>query len=136
MHLHPGRHLYRFWIEGEELDSAAFLSDPENPARAESGYASDHSVIKAVNIIVDAVGRAEPEASAETRTELLRLLAEWERRALEAEQLGLKLRYQSRDNDHPALLRDFGERRDGWSTMHSMRSVDRQVRVIALGESL
>jgi hypothetical protein len=68
--------------------------------------------------------------------ELQRLVNEWERRSREAETLGLTLRYQSSDKDYPALLCDFGERRDGWPTMHSMRSVDRTVRVIAFGENL
>jgi 1,4-alpha-glucan branching enzyme len=44
LHLPPGRHYYRFWIEGED-GSAQWLPDPENPARAESGYTSDHSVL-------------------------------------------------------------------------------------------
>jgi serine protease AprX len=43
LHLPPGRHLYRFWVEGAA--GATFLPDPENPARAESGYADDHSVL-------------------------------------------------------------------------------------------
>lgn len=43
LQLPPGRHHYRFWVEGD--DAAAFLPDPENPVRAESGYADDHSVL-------------------------------------------------------------------------------------------
>jgi serine protease AprX len=43
LHLSPGRHLYRFWVEQDS--GAVFLPDPENPARAESGYADDHSVL-------------------------------------------------------------------------------------------
>jgi serine protease AprX len=41
--LPAGRHYYRFWVEGN--DGASFLPDPENPARAESGYTDDHSVL-------------------------------------------------------------------------------------------
>jgi hypothetical protein len=98
--------------------------------------AADPAVRKAVGILLDAVAKAEPDAVAETTMELQRLVNEWERRSREAETLGLTLRYQSSDKDYPALLCDFGERRDGWPTMHSMRSVDRTVRVIAFGENL
>jgi len=45
LHLPPGRHHYRFWVEGENQAANAFLPDPENPARAESGYGSDHSLL-------------------------------------------------------------------------------------------
>jgi ATP-dependent helicase YprA (DUF1998 family) len=101
---------------------------------AGSFHATDAPVIKAVNLLLDAVHRAEPEARHETEAELKGYVAEWERRARATEALGDRLRYQSSTTDHPALLCDFGERRDGWPTMHSMRSVDRQVRVMAIGE--
>jgi 1,4-alpha-glucan branching enzyme len=45
LQLPPGCHHYRFWVEGEKPEEVAFLPDPENPARAESGYANDHSVL-------------------------------------------------------------------------------------------
>ena len=48
---------------------------------------------------------------------------------------GMRLRYHSTSNE-PALLRDFGQAREGWDAMHSMRSVDRQSRVLAIGEQL
>jgi len=98
--------------------------------------ADDRSVAKAVSILRDAVGRAEPDVLAETELELRRLVNEWDRRAKDATDVGATLRYRSSDNDYPALLCDFGERKDGWPTMHSMRSVDRSVRVIAIGETL
>ena len=44
LHLPPGHHVYRFWVEGEE-GGTTFLPDPENPARAESGYEDDHSML-------------------------------------------------------------------------------------------
>lgn len=98
-------------------------------------HAGDGAVAKAVRILLGAVTRAEPDALEDTKVELQRLANEWDRKARGAEQLGLNLRYDSSDNDHPALLCDFGEARDAWPTMHSMRSVDRAVRVIALGEA-
>jgi 1,4-alpha-glucan branching enzyme len=48
LHLHPGRHYYRFWVEGHEPSKVQFVPDPENPARSESGYDTDHSVVIAV----------------------------------------------------------------------------------------
>jgi hypothetical protein len=46
--LPPGRHPYRFWVEYDDgYDGAGgeWLPDPENPARTESGYRSDHSLL-------------------------------------------------------------------------------------------
>jgi hypothetical protein len=98
-------------------------------------HADDGAVAKAVRILLGAVTRGEPDALDDTQVELQRLVNEWDRKARRAEELGLNLRYDSSDNDHPTLLCDFGEARDAWPTMHSMRSVDRAVRVIALGEA-
>ncbi|GAA3947529.1 helicase-related protein [Actinoplanes auranticolor] len=95
---------------------------------------TDPPVAKAVRILLEAVARSEPDALSETTAEVQRLVNEWDRKARRAEDLGLNLRYDSSDNDHPVLLCEFGERRDAWPTMHSMRSVDRTVRVIAIGE--
>lgn len=97
---------------------------------------SDRPVSKAVQILMNAVQRAEPDAERGAEQELNRLVAEWDRRAEEARAGGQPLKYESSDKDYPALLKDFGERKDGWETMHSMRSVDRAVRVVAQGESL
>jgi hypothetical protein len=97
--------------------------------------AADPAVAKAVRVLLDAAARSEPDALPETTFELQRLINEWDRKARRAEELGLNLRYDSSDNDHPVLLCEFGQRRDAWPTTHSMRSVDRTVRVIALGEA-
>ena len=43
--LPPGRHGYRFWVEWSDPAVATWLPDPENPARIESGYTSDHSLL-------------------------------------------------------------------------------------------
>jgi serine protease AprX len=48
--LPPGRHHYRFWVEGDDPTAARWVPDPENPARAESGYCSDHSVLVAESV--------------------------------------------------------------------------------------
>ncbi|MEU7949788.1 helicase [Micromonospora chalcea] len=98
--------------------------------------AADPSIKKAVRILLDAVARSEPDSVGETTAEVQSLVHEWDRKAHRAKDLGLNLRYDSSDNDHPVLLCEFGERRDAWQTMRSMRSVDRNVRVVVIGEAL
>lgn len=91
---------------------------------------------KAIDILNGAVTAGEPDERLSTERSLRGLVVEWDRRARDAASRGLRLRYRSTDRDYDALLCDFGERREGWETMNSMRSVDRQVRVIAIGETL
>lgn len=91
---------------------------------------------KAVDVIQSAANEAEPTEREGTSQDLKQLVAEWDRRAVECASGGIALRYTSSDKDYPALLCQFGERREGWPTLNNMRSVDRQVRVIAMGESL
>ncbi len=95
---------------------------------------TDPLVRRAADTLLSIVQRADPDEAASTADEVQGLVLEWDRRARRAQDEGGTLRYESNDDEHPALLRDFGEARDGWSAMHSMRSVDRQVRVIARGE--
>lgn len=99
-------------------------------------HADDAAVRVAVRTLTEIASRADPEEAGAVTDDLDRLVGEWEERARNAEALGLRLKYQSSSNDSPALLCDFGEKRQGWETMHSMRSVDRQVRVLAIGESV
>lgn len=89
---------------------------------------------KAVRVLEEKVWASEPEALDDTSEDLRLLVAEWELWARQSEARGFKLLYRSTDKDRQALLCDFGQRQEGWPTLHSMRSVDRQVRVIALGE--
>lgn len=93
----------------------------------------DPAVKNAVARLVAAARIADPDEADHTERELLRFTREWQERAERAVTQGERLHYQSRDN--PALLKDFGEQGEGWPTMHSMRSVDRQVRVLAVGET-
>jgi hypothetical protein len=107
----------------------------ENDAAGD--FAADSPLTaKSVEILEKAVQSVEKKLVQDaTAQQLRKLVADWHRRARESEEQGFKLRYMSSDKDYPALLCNFGERRDGWPTMNSMRSVDRQVRVIAIGES-
>lgn len=43
--LPTGRHLYRFWLEEPATPQGQWLPDPENPAHAESGYQTSHSLL-------------------------------------------------------------------------------------------
>jgi hypothetical protein len=81
----------------------------------------DSSVRIAVRTLQDWAARADPDEAADADADLRRLAGEWEHRARTAEQSGTKLRYSSSDKDMPALLRDFGEKKEGWETMHSAR---------------
>lgn len=45
IHLPTGTHPYRFWIEQAD-GTCTWVADPENPARRESGYRQDHSLIQ------------------------------------------------------------------------------------------
>lgn len=66
---------------------------------------------------------SEPEALDDTSEDLRLLVAEWELWARQSEARGFKLLYRSTDKDRQALLCDFGQRQEGWPTLHSMRSV-------------
>ncbi len=92
-------------------------------------------VQRAVQTLLDVATHADPDEAAATEADLKQLVGQWEHRARTAAALGTPLRYDSRNSDTPALLCEFGEKREGWETTHSMRSVDRSVRVLAIGES-
>jgi hypothetical protein len=93
----------------------------------------DVAVRTAIDRLVAVARRSDPDEADATERELRRLAREWQTRAELATTRGERLLYESRDL--PALLKNFGERGGGWPTMHSMRSVDRQVRVLAMGEA-
>ncbi|WBB47438.1 helicase-related protein [Verrucosispora sp. WMMA2044] len=96
--------------------------------------ADDPLVRVAVEKLCALARKADPDEAQQVETDLRQLVDDWEHRSRRAEELGERLSYDSKNG--PALLKDFGEQRDGWALMHSMRSVDRQVRVVAVGESL
>jgi len=98
--------------------------------------ADDPAVVQAVRTLNAWAERSDPDEAEDVAADLQRLVGDWDHRARAAEALGLRLKYESSSNEAPALLCDFGEKKEGWETMHSMRSVDRQVRVLAIGETL
>ncbi len=101
--------------------------------QAGSFRADDALVKAAVRRLNDMAAAADPDEAERVAAELNRLVTEWDRRARTAVERGETLKYDSSSGE--ALLKDFGERKEGWPTMHSMRSVDRQVRVLAVGEA-
>ncbi|MEV0168276.1 helicase-related protein [Nonomuraea fuscirosea] len=92
----------------------------------------DPLVQLALDRMVQAARRADSDEAEASERELRRIAGEWHERAQAISARGEKLYYRSRD--HASLLKDFGAGGEGWPTAHSMRSVDRQVRIIAVGE--
>nr|WP_233437935.1 helicase-related protein [Agromyces laixinhei] len=99
-----------------------------------SRFESDASVVKkAVSVLSRHVRVADAREAEAVVDELTRAVEDWEIRAEDTALNGTPLKYRSRT---PAerLLKQFTEPGAGWSTMNSMRSVDRVVRVRADGE--
>jgi hypothetical protein len=77
-------------------------------------------------LLVNWSDRVEAE---ETEQEAWRLLREWDHRAKVARDGGIVLIYDHRKQDDDALLKRFGESREGWLVGDSMRSVEPNVAV-------
>jgi hypothetical protein len=82
-----------------------------------------------VATFVDLVSRSEQIESEETEEQLWLLLREWDRRARLARETGATLLYDYQKTDDEALLKRFGQRREGWLVADSMRSVEPNVAV-------
>lgn len=78
---------------------------------------------------LDMVNRSDRVEAEETEEELWRLLREWDRRAKIAREAGARLVYDRRKQDDEALLKRFGQNREGWLVADSMRSVEPNVAV-------
>jgi hypothetical protein len=115
--------LIRHGVPGMAANDAAGKLRPDHPA-----------VIQAVERLLDRVRRIDPDEGIAAARHLERLLGEWHSRAAEASQTRKPLYYSAATRQHSALLHEFGEKRPGWATLHSMRNVDRQCAVAVLGE--
>lgn len=105
------------------------------PNDAAGRFQSDHpGVREAVARLLARVRRIDPDEASATERHIERLVEEWAERASEARRAGKPLFYDASTKQHSALLHEFGEKRPGWSTLHSMRNVDRQCAVTVLGE--
>lgn len=91
---------------------------------------SSIQVEKAIRLIVDHITLADPREAAEVERELRSAVLDWGSRAAGRTE---SLKYESRDPEE-RLLKNFGDPSIGWPTMHSMRSVDKAVRLRPEGE--
>lgn len=97
-------------------------------------FEPDSAVVrKAITLLTRHVATADARESAAVEEELSRAVQDWENRTEDAAMSGSPLKYRSRTSGE-RLLKQFTDAGTGWSTMNSMRSVDRVVRVRADGE--
>lgn len=94
--------------------------------------AADPQVTRALAILQNIVDSVDPDESESTRDEIAALAKDWEERADAARAEGLQFAYSSMKT--PTLTIEFGDDREGWPIMSSMRSVDKSVRVRVDGE--
>ncbi|KFD43437.1 hypothetical protein IU11_11500 [Cellulosimicrobium sp. MM] len=88
-------------------------------------------VRKTIRLLLDHIAIADPREAKAIEQELRAAAADWGARAKDK---GLPLKYVSRRDPAERLLRSFGDTAQGWATMHSMRSVDKSVRIRPIGE--
>ncbi|MEV0950866.1 helicase-related protein [Promicromonospora sp. NPDC050249] len=88
-------------------------------------------VKKAISLLLDHIAIADPREAKATELELRAAAADWSMRAKDKR---LPLKYESRRDPKERLLKNFGDNAQGWATMHSMRSVDKSVRIRPVGE--
>jgi len=93
--------------------------------------ASSLQVEKAIRLLVDHITVADPREAPEIERELRSAALDWEARAANK---AIPLKYESKRNPPERLLKNFGEPSIGWPTMHSMRSVEKEVRIRPEGE--
>jgi hypothetical protein len=95
---------------------------------------ADPSVARVRDILLRAIGAADPDELADASRHLDRLQQEWSEAIENADAAGKQLRFRPAGKGVHSLLRRFGERQPGWDTLDSMRSVDRECRVLVRGE--
>ena len=100
-------------------------------AAAASFDVSAVQVEKAIRLLTDHIGVADPREAPEVELELRGAAQDW---GAFAAGTATPLKYESRRNPEERLLKNFGESGGGWPTMHSMRSVDKEVRLRPEGE--
>lgn len=93
--------------------------------------ASSVQIDKAIRLLVGHISVADPREAPEVERELRSAALDWEARARSRD---IPLKYESRRSPEERLLKNFGEPSIGWPTMHSMRSVEKEVRIRPEGE--
>lgn len=87
-------------------------------------------VQKAIDLLMDHIRLADPREAVAIEAELRAAVTDWANRA----KASGALKYDSTKDPDERLLKTFGDGGIGWPTMHSMRSVERGVRIRARGE--
>lgn len=103
-------------------------------AKNDDAAAFDESsafVKKAINLLMDHIRVADEREAPAVEAELVRAATDWSARA---KSTGGSLKYQGSKSGEERLLKTFGDSGHGWPTMHSMRSVERGVRLRPRGE--
>lgn len=99
---------------------------------AAASFDDSSSVVqRAITLLLDHVRIADAREAMAVENELRQAAADWTARAKAS---GGALKYESTKNPEERLLKNFGETDIGWPTMHSMRSVERGVRIRPRGE--
>lgn len=88
-------------------------------------------VDKAVRLLLSHIEIADPREVRAIEIELRGAVTDWGSWAGDKTR---PLKYQSRKTPDERLLKNFGDAARGWPTMHSMRSVDKAVRIRPIGE--
>jgi hypothetical protein len=91
-------------------------------------------VARARDLLVAVIGQADPEEADQAALFLARRIEEWSMLIEKAEELDKKLHFRPGGKGVRSLLRNFGEKGDGWETLQSMRNVDRECLVAVQGE--
>jgi hypothetical protein len=97
-------------------------------ADATAGRVRDHlpEVRDLAGRLVDVVGRVEPRERSGAQEYLERFLEDWVDRAKAADADSKNLYYKTNGKGQMNLLKDFNARGNAWSTLGSMRNVDRE----------
>lgn len=95
---------------------------------AMAGRVRDHlpEVEELAGRLVDVVGRVEPRERSGAQVYLDRFIADWVDRANAADADSKNLYYKTNGKGQMNLLKDFNARGNAWSTLGSMRNVDRE----------
>lgn len=92
---------------------------------------SSVQVEKAIRLLTEHITIADPREALQIEVELRSAALDWGTRAANK---SVPLKYESKRNPEERLLKNFGDSSLGWPTMHSMRSVDKVVRIRPEGE--
>jgi hypothetical protein len=91
-------------------------------------------VARARNLLVGVIEQADPEEADQAALFLDRRIEEWSTLIEKAEDLDRRLHFRPGGKGVSSLLRNFGEKGNGWETLQSMRNVDRECLVAVQGE--